>query len=229
MPEPVKEPVADPSKAEPVKKEEPVTKEGEPKPIEVSDEIKKQISDAAIAEFQKTIAPPEAYDLKGPDGKELPKDFVERTTAIARASGLSQKQAEAVVPFISEEVASRMDAIATENEPGKGSAWLARDAEWRKQALAAPDVAGSEEKLLAKAERGRQVLTHLKTINPEAGKLEEFLDQTGFGSHPAVVEHFAALGKLMKEADFIKPPEPESKKDTTRVEDRMFPSTAKKE
>lgn len=238
MPDPVKDPAADPSKAgDPPPAPAPDSKKVDPpapdpkksEPIVLTDELKKQLTDAAIAEYQKTLAPPDKYELKGPDGKDFPEDFVKRTTAIARAAGLSQKQAEGVVPFIQQEVEARMQQVAADNKPGEGSAWKARDAEWRKQALAAPDVNGSQEKLLAKAETGRRVLTHLRTIDPTTADLEKFLDETGFGSHPAVVNFMANVGKLMKEADFIPPPAPPGKKGEGRVEDRLFPSTAKKE
>jgi len=235
MPNPVKDPAADPSKAgdppapDPKKVDPPAADPKKPEPMVLTDELKKQLTDAAIADYQRANGPPENYELKGPNGTELPKDFVERTTAIARASGLTQKQAEAVVPFIQQEVAARMQQVADDNKPGEGSAWKARDAEWRKQALAAPDVNGSQEKLLAKAETGRRVLTHLRTVDPTTAELEKFLDETGFGSHPAVVNFMATVGKLMKEADFIPPPAPPGNKDGKRVEDRLFPSTAKKE
>lgn len=198
--------------------------------VTLTPELRASITKDAVTQYQEENGPPKEYDfkeVKDAEGKPLPEDFVKTVATIARESGLSQKQAAALAPFVSREVQSRLTAIATENQPETGSAWKARVEGWEKEAIADPALGGgSRDRLLVQAELGRRVLQH---FGDDAKPLAEFLDQTGFGSHPAVLRMLAAVGRTMKEADFVRPSDSTTKKESGRLEDRLFPKTAKKE
>lgn len=158
---------------------------------------------AAAAEAERVAAMPPAdgkYSLKVPDGSPLKPASLDRIAAIARERKLSQAQAEALVAVADAEVRSNNAELLLDNKPSEGAAWKAREKMWSDQSLADPVIGGSPEKLKMNVEHGKMV------INKFGGEeMKLFLDDTGLGSHPAVIRFAAAIYDAMKEADFVIP------------------------
>jgi hypothetical protein len=144
------------------------------------------------------------YELKLPDGSKLGAAFVERTAAIARELGLDQKGAEKLLTTRAQEHTDALAYMAPPNDKGDGAGpgWIARDAQYRKDALAdrtlAPD--GTQATLditIEKAQQGLKVLD-------AGGKLTPLLRETGWGSHPVVLAALADLGRRAGEGTQIR-------------------------
>jgi len=146
---------------------------------------------------------PETYDLKLPEGSALDAAIVERTAATARALGLTNDAAQQLLDHDVALLTARQAAEAEARQatidawkPG-GSEWTKRDAAWTAQAKADPELGKTPEEFSASLERARQAL---EKYGPETKAL---LDETGFGSHPAVLRMLARVGRAMAEPGFV--------------------------
>jgi hypothetical protein len=115
----------------------------------------------AINAAEPVVAPvvPEKYTLKVPEKSLLDATVTERTTAIARTLGLSNDDAaQKVLDFTHQEVASAVEATMKAYQPG-GAEWTAQVDQWKKAALADPELGnGKQETLDAAATKAKAVL-----------------------------------------------------------------------
>jgi hypothetical protein len=167
---------------------------------------------------------PDKYELKLPAESTLDPAIVERTAAKARELGLSNEAGQQLLDSVVAEVTARETAQAEANKPG-GSAWTERVQALEAAALADKEIGGSPEKLAASAELGKRVLA--KFFPPETAA---FLQETGLGSHPAILKGLAKIGRSMSEGSLAfsgtnegGPPSEDEKLA------RMYPSMFKKE
>jgi hypothetical protein len=122
---------------------------------------------------------------------------LERTTAIARASGLSKEQAEGFVAHLDAEAGhmhesftkSALDAQAKQAEA------------WGKALQDDPALGATPVERTAAIERSRQVLAK---IDPD-GELSKYLTETKQASNPAIVRTLARLSKMVGEGRFVQP------------------------
>jgi hypothetical protein len=144
------------------------------------------------------------YELAIPDkDTALTLGHTEKTAALAAKLGLSNDLAKELVPFLDTTLKEQATRFAAENAVG-GTAWKVRSKEWQAQILADTELGGTPEKLAEHAELGRRVVDAF--FPPE---MKAFLDDTGFGNHPAVFKGFLKLGRLMAEGKVLpvgKPP-----------------------
>jgi hypothetical protein len=137
------------------------------------------------------VTPPEKYTLKLPEKSLLDATVTERTTAIARTLGLSNDDsAQKVLDFTNQEVASAVEATMKAYQPG-GAEWTAQVDQWKKAALADPELGnGKQETLDAAATKAKAVLDR---FFPESVK--QFLHSTGYGANPDLVKALLGIAK----------------------------------
>jgi hypothetical protein len=168
------------------------------------------VSDPAAPVAPVTPAAPVEYALKLPDAPTLNTASLERTVAFARAQGLSPEVAQAALELANTEAKTAVEAAQQSLQeafsPGDPAKGIAPGAEWKKQhdtflsaSLADPELgAGDQQKL--DAAMGLAGRAYAKYATPE---FSELLAISGYGSHPAVVRVFAAIGKAMGEAPLV--------------------------
>lgn len=160
------EPVVDAKPAAEPKKEEPAV---EPKADEKPAEAK-------------PVAP-EKYELKISEGSVVDAGFVERIAAHAKAQGLSQEQAQALLDQQSEQV----------------GAFIKQQSEsWMAQSLADKEIGG--EALNKNVEMAKRVIDR---FGSESLKAE--LNKTGYGNHVEVLRLLVKIGSSMSEDQLVVP------------------------
>ena len=148
-----------------------------------------------------------AFTLQLPKDAVLDDAAIERTTAIARESGLSNEQAQKVLELANTEAAATLSEYLEAWKPGDpakgiegGAEWSQRVGEWEAAVRADPDLGGAkfdETKRLA-------TLALEKVATPE---LRGLLHTTGYGSHPEILRLFARLGREASEPQsMVRPP-----------------------
>lgn len=153
----------------------------------------------SVASSAATGNAPEKYDLKLPANvKNVDPALMQRIEATARSRGLSNEDGQHLLDAVVTEMQAADAARIAAWEPGKGTEWNKRDAEWRAQALADAEIGGSEDKLKTSLELAQKVMR--KFGGEEATK---FLEDTGLGSHPATIRLLSAIGRAMSESSLI--------------------------
>lgn len=142
---------------------------------------------------------PEAYQLTLPENAVIDDKTLESTAAIARELELPNESAQKMVNFLNEQSAARDAALLESNRPG-GAEWTARTTEWANQALKDEVIGGSPEKLQESVTFAKRALGQF--FPPE---VSEFLEETGFGSNPALLRGLAKIGKTISEGDIHQP------------------------
>lgn len=154
--------------------------------------------DAPADAPKKEEGPPDVvYDLKLPENPAIDETALERMTAIARESGLSNEAAQKQVEFLNNEVAAREQAFLASNKPG-GADWTIRVNEWETQARKDPEIGGTPEKFAETLTQAKRVLSE---VFPPS--VAQFLNESGYGSHPDVIRGLAKIAKMTSEGSFI--------------------------
>lgn len=156
-------------------------------------------------------AVPPVLSLKAPDGSLLDAGAVERTTAQVAKLGLSQEHAQEVLEHVHKEVAAYQSG-----REAQAQQLMSRD--WIEQVKADPELGGAKyDETIRMSSLARQ-----RFMRPEFLKM---LNDSGLGNHPENVRAWAAVGRLMAEANLITtgdtPPAPPVK-DPLKV---LYPNT----
>lgn len=140
---------------------------------------------------------PEAYQLTAPDGMTIDADLLTEATPIFKEAGLSNEQAQAILPAAKSLVEKTQQAtvqnlIDAGNQQRK--AWL--DA-----AKADEQIGGAKwDASLDSAGRALDALGHA-----EGSEFRTTLNETGFGNHPEMIRIFARIGEMVGEdGDFVR-------------------------
>lgn len=147
----------------------------------------KAATEAAKAEPAKVV--PEKYELALPEHTLLPKEHVDSVSAFAKEHGFTQEQAQKVMERDNQIVA---DFIKSD-QPG-GDLYHRRVLAWEEQALADKELGGTAESLKQIGEEGIKVLNQ---FFPQ--EVQQFLHESGFGSHPAVLKGLKRMAAAMKD------------------------------
>lgn len=154
-------------------------------------------ADPADPNAQPAHVIPEAYELTAPDGMTIDADLLTEATPIFKEAGLSNEQAQAILPAAKSLVEKTQQAtvqnlIDAGNQQRK--AWL--DA-----AKADEQIGGAKwDASLDSAGRALDALGH-----PVGSEFRNALNETGFGNHPEMVRIFARLGEMVGEdGDFVR-------------------------
>lgn len=148
-------------------------------------------------------AVPEKYELTLPEGTLLTDADVEKTIAHAKASGLSNEDAQGVLNFRHEAVA---DYQARAREETKG--WLA---------LAKKDKKIGGEHFEKNIEMAKRLVTRHGDKN-----LTDFINQTRIGDHPTFLRFLVSIANSMAEDTLVTSTAPVTK--AKSIEDRMYPN-----
>lgn len=145
---------------------------------------KKKADDEAAAKNK----PPEKYELKVPEGSLLKPEDVDKVSAYAKAKGLSNDAAQAILE-------QRSEAIA-EYDASQKAEHTVLVTGWAKTSAADKEVGG--ENFAKNAEIAKRV--YQRFGSPQLG---EFLDKTGYGNHPEVLRVFYRIGAAMVNDSFV--------------------------
>lgn len=141
---------------------------------------------------QKSAAPekkvPEKYDLKIKEGSKIDAAHLEKISAFAKAKGLSNEDAQALLDRDQENFSAIQSAQEAELQKIKDS--------WLPAAQADKEIGGDN--FNANAELAKRVISRVGT-----DEFKQFLDNTGFGNHPEVIKVFYRLGKMMAEDQLV--------------------------
>ena len=143
-----------------------------------------------------------AYTLTLPEGSQLDAQAVERTTALAKALGLSSDHAQKTLEFAHAEVAAYRQGLEAESAKVRHEAWPA-------ETMADPEIGGTKfAQTNLDAAAARKAL-----MNPE---FDAMLNETGLGNHKEMVRFCAKVGRMLRgDTSFIRgeaPPPPQVEK-----------------
>jgi hypothetical protein len=124
---------------------------------------------------------PETYTLALPDQTLLDPKVTERVAAFAKANGLSQDAAQAVLAAHHAETQATIDLLKVAEAPG-GELYKARTAELAAAALAHPEIGAGDPRKLTEATLRAQLV-----LNKFAPELLPVLEKSGEGSRPEVL------------------------------------------
>ena len=159
-----------------------------------------------------TETAPKDYVLKAPEGSLLSPDDVANLQKTAKEAGLTQEQAEGILKAKDESV----KAFSVKQLQDLDNAKV----QWKKDCEKDPDIGG--EKYAQNIE-----LAHRAWDKVADKELRSLAEQTGFGSHPAVVRMLVRVGRMMSEDTLVRGSvggAPESKSKEERLYPSMFPA-----
>lgn len=142
---------------------------------------------------------PEKYELKLPEGSPLKATHVEKIAAEAKARGLSNEEAQALLERDSE-------LLATHAEDQQAQL-KATTAKWLEDAKADGEIGGA--KAAECFELSKRVVARFGTDAFKAS-----LESTGLGNNPELVRMLYRIGKSMSEDQLVLPGEPPAQKKT---------------
>lgn len=185
------------AKEDPAKPVESTVSEGDKKP---EDPVETAGDKKPETEEKKDTVAPEKYDLKLSEKSLLNAAAVEKIAAYAKAQGLSQVDAQALVKSQEGELASAM-AVAVEE----------RKTQWLEECKSDKEIGGSK-------------LTESVTLANDM--LDKYADESfrkelsagGFGNHPGLVKMLARIGKASENDKAIIPKTTETKVVRSRAE-----------
>lgn len=151
------------------------------------------VRDEAAEEAPATV--PEKYEL-AMEGVELDRDTVEAAEPVFRELGLSNEQANKLVP-VAKDFADRTAQATLKQIMDAGKQ---QKADWLAAFKADEKIGGAKTEetthLAAKA---------LDTLGyPEGSDFRKVLTETGFGNHPEMIRVFRTLGEMVGEDGFIR-------------------------
>jgi len=157
---------------------------------------------------------PEKYELKL-EGVELDPGLIGEAEPILRELGLSNDQANALLPLAPKIIAKAQDATLQQ--------MIDAGAQQRKQWLDAfnadPDIGGAK----------REETTHLAAKGLDAlgfaadHPFRKALNESGFGNHPDMIRTFRRLGEMVGEDGSFHRSN-DGVRDTTPIEKRLYPN-----
>lgn len=127
---------------------------------------------------------PERYELKLPDGADLPAEYLEQASALAREYGLSQEQAQKLVERDASLLGSQIERL---------QAVHAEQVEkWATEVKSDKDLGGDRFEATQTAARAA-----VSRFGDDG--LRALLNESGYGNHPVVVRFFARVGQALSE------------------------------
>lgn len=143
----------------------------------------------------KTATVPEKYEL-AMEGVDLDRDTVEAAEPVFRELGLSNDQANKLVP-VAKDFADRTAQATLKQIMDAGAQ---QKADWLAAFKADEKIGG------AKAEETTHLAAKaLDTLGyPEGSDFRKVLTETGFGNHPEMIRVFRTLGEMVGEDGFIR-------------------------
>lgn len=140
---------------------------------------------------------PDSYDLQAPEGFALDPQAIAAATPVFRELGLSNEQANKLMPVAAQFAAGLTDKL---NAQILGQVRSERKA-WLDAAMADREIGGAQWKqTLAK---GAYALESLGF--PKGSAFRVLLDESGLGNHPEMIRAWAKVGRAIGEdSDFVR-------------------------
>ncbi len=140
---------------------------------------------------------PEAYELTPPEGLTIDADLLAEATPIFKEAGLSNDQAQAILPAAKSLMEKTQQATLQTLIDGGNQQRKA----WLDAAKADEQIGGNKwDASLGSAAKALDALGH-----PEGSEFRTALNETGFGNHPEMIRIFARLGEMVGEdGDFVR-------------------------
>jgi hypothetical protein len=168
---------------------------------EVSPEADTEVSTGETAlggkaEAAPTPVVPESYELVAPDGVTLDAASVEAATPVFKELGLTNEQANKLVP-IATQMAQRIQDQANQQIISQ----VAADRKaWLDTAKADPELGGSKWN-----ETVTIAASALDKLGfPKGAPFRVLLDESGLGNHPEMIRAFSKMGRAMGESGFVR-------------------------
>ena len=134
---------------------------------------------------------PEAYELTAPEGMTIDADLLTEATPIFKEAGLSNEQAQAILPA-AKSLVEKTQQSTVQNLIDAGN--QQRKA-WLDAAKADDKIGGANwDASLHSAGRALDALGHA-----EGSEFRTALNETGFGNHPEMIRIFARIGEMVGE------------------------------
>lgn len=154
-------------------------------------------ADDPATDGDKPAGPPDAYELTAPEGMALNKEALDAAVPVFRELGLSNEQAQKLMPVAGEfakKIADGFNQQIISQVAADRKAWL-------DTAKADPEIgAGNWDKTLATAAQGLDRLGF-----PKGSPLRVLLDESGLGNHPDMIRAWARVGKAVGEdSEFVR-------------------------
>lgn len=147
-------------------------------------------------------APPEFYQLDAPDGMPIDAQALALATPVFRDLGLSNMQAQSLVPVAAEWARS----IRTQGDQQLLAAVATQRKEWFDAAKSDAEIGGAQwSQSLGIAAKGLDLMGF-----PKGSPFRTLLDDSGLGNHPEMIRAWARIGKLVSEDGFDRPGTPSS-------------------
>jgi len=157
------------------------------------EEVKTEETSEEVKEEQEQPKAPESYDLKMPEGVELDEKALEKFEPVLRELDLDNDQANKLATVFGE----HMQATVEAHNQNITESWNETKSGWEESLKSDPDFGGNNYE--------KNVEIALQAVEQFGGdELKEAFEQTGMGSHPAMVKAFTAIGKAISEDDFNK-------------------------
>lgn len=147
---------------------------------------------------------PETYEFKAPDGSEFDPKVIEKFSSVAKAQGLTQEAAQAILDEMGPVLAERSsEALASAR------------AQWVEQARADKEFGGDKfDESLGAAKKAIETFA-----TPE---LRQLLETSGLGDHPEVIRLMTRIGRAIS-PDSVVRGQPSAPAETDRAA-RLYPT-----
>lgn len=139
---------------------------------------------------------PEAYELSV-DGLDLDAAAIEEATPVFKEVGLSNDQAQKLMPA----AAKFRESVANATLQSIVDAGAKQKADWAEATRSDPDIGGG--KLTETIHLSAKALDALGY--PEGHEFRQALTDTGFGNHPEMVRMMRKIGEMVSEDGFPRP------------------------
>jgi hypothetical protein len=141
---------------------------------------------------------PESYELTALEGMTIDPDLLEEATPIFKEAGLTNDQANAILPAAK----SLMEKTQTATVQHMIDAGNQQRKAWLDAAKADESIGGNKwDASIDSAGRGLDALGY-----PEGSDFRTALNETGFGNHPEMIRVFARIGEMVGEdGNFVRP------------------------
>ena len=161
--------------------------DGEKPPVEAAAPVEKPVDGEKPAEPKETVKPGE-ITLKAPDGSKLSQAHIDRVAADAKAKGMTQEQAQAML--------ERDHNLISEIYGEQETQFKNQIDQWKSEAASDEEVGGADH--AHKVEIAHRALKQFADDD-----LIDELERTGLGNHPKLVRMLYRIGKANSEDKLI--------------------------
>ena len=154
---------------------------------------------------------PDAYRLEAPEGLTLDAEAVALATPAFQALGLSNEQAQSLMPVAAEWARG----LQERGQQQMMEQVAAQRREWFETARGDREIGGANwDASTARASRALDALGF-----PKGSGFRALLDESGLGNHPEMIRAFARIGRAVAEDGFERPGTPSASR---RTDEELF-------